>query len=673
MSGGPVAGDSLRERNLETFRLHFPEQHAKLISLTDPATRIVEEDGIAVDIDLGTGRLYKQDGRALAEKQARDFIATPRQVGYLVSDAMTGDSPVSKRLFSAVVDSARRNRAQVESGPPLGHAGYLFIFGLGLGHHLPLLVENLEVDQVVVVETIDEFVLHSLSVVDWTAMIATCEAKDAKLSLVCGEMPADLIQQVQDIIVEHGELALDGSHYYRHYPSWALDKAFEAIVNNVPLRMIQRGYFEDERKMIWNAVTNLEKYDTRLIPAVFAKKINVPAFMVMSGPSVDNDIEYIKEFRDKAIIFSGGSSLQILLAHGIIPDYHVELENVVQVWDFLQHILELNPDKFPDGRFTGIKLIASVTVNPRVTPLFDETYYFFRDSVSSSMCFGGDIPLMSGVAPNIANTVVAAGARLGFRHIYMFGMDCGWRDESAHHSKNTAYYTSKEFKTEKVAGDQEWPGNFGGTISSNMLLAWTRDMLEQKVNKFGLNAYNCSDGALIKGAVPKLAEAIELPDMPLTREQVYEEVRIRTTPVEHGTYLKDYDFDALIAEVDLYERLILDLCDQSLDEGKGFRWMLRSLTVFNREAPDKGYLRPRSVFVGATMGMAKCGCIFLNRIEDGDKAKAVFKDFVAEYRQIHVEMAEEVRDIFRAAQTWLNGGPEPSWASGLQIMPGYTF
>lgn len=673
MSAGSAAAGSLKERNLETFRLRFPALHAKLVALTHPATTIVEEDGVAVDIDLGRGRLYKQDGRALALKQAQDFIAKPRQVGYLVSDAMTGDSPVSKRLFNAVVASARRNKAQVESGPPVGRAGYLFVFGIGLGHHLPPLITNLDVDWVVVMDTIDEFVLHSLSVIDWTALIESCEARGAKLSLIVEEMPGDLVEQMQEIIVEHGELALDGSHYYRHYPSWSLDQAFETIVNNVPLRMIQRGYFEDERKMVWNTVTNLQKFDCRIISGVFSKKIQVPAFMVTSGPSVDNDIEYIKEMRDKAIIFSGGSSLQILLAHGIIPDYHVELENVVQVWDFCQHILELNQDKFPDGRFTGIKLIASATVNPRITPLFDEAYYFFRDSVSSSICFAGDFPLMSGVAPNVANTIVAAGARLGFRHIYMFGMDCGWRDDSVHHSRNTAYYTSKTFKTEKVAGDQEWAGNFGGTVKSNMVLAWTRDMLEQKVTKFGLDAYNCSDGALIKGAAPKLAEAIELPDMALSREEVYAQVRERTVPLTPGTHLKDFDFDALIAEVDLYERLICQLCDDALDEGKGFRWMLRQITAFYGDAAEKGYLRPRSVFVGATMGMAKCGCIFLNRIEDQDKADAVFKDFVAEYRQIHVEMAEEVRDIFRAAQTWLKGGPEPSWASGLQIMPGYTF
>ena len=52
---------------------------------------------------------------------------------------------------------------------------------------------------------------------------------------------------------------------------------------------------------------------------------------------------------------------------------------------------------------------------------------------------------------------------------------------------------------------------------------------------------------------------------------------------------------------------------------------------------------------------------------------AVFEDFVAEYRDIHRYMTEETRGILRSAQAWIKGGPEPSWASGLPTMPGYTF
>ena len=673
MSGTGIRGSGLLQQNLDAFLQRFPRIHARLVGITQPLTEIVEEDGVPVDINLGAGRLYKCNGQDLALKQAAEFIESPCRVGYQVTNALSGDSPISQRLFSRVVTSIRENQATVFTGAPVCRAGFLFVFGVGLGHHIPPLVDNVDVDQIVIVETIDEFLLHSLSTIDWSAIFDKCDETETKISVVLWELPVQLDREIGILVEEQGELGIDGSYYYRHYPSWALDKTYEDLVNNVPLKMIQRGYYEDERKMLWNSITNLEKFDNYMLPGSFQVPVDCPAFLVTSGPSLDNDIEYIKKWRGHAVIFSGGSSLQALLAHDIVPDYHVELENVVQVWDFFEHMLDLNTERFPDRRFNGIKLIASVTVNPRVTPLFDETYYFFRDSVSSSRCFADEIPLMTAIGPNVANTIVAVAARIGFREVYLFGMDCGWRNGESHHSRNTAYYTSKTFKTEAIEGDYRFPGNFGGTIESTLVLSWTRDMLEEKVQKFHLRAFNSSDGGLIKGAVPKLAETLEFTGKPINREKVFKQVRDAATYLEHGTYLAKFDFETFLVEIDLYEKTITDLCDEIERDGHDFHWMLRSLTRLHHKWPISDYTHVYAVFQGPTIGMAKCGCVFLNRIDDEVKRAQVFKDFVAEYRQIHMDMATETRAIFSDARDWIKGGPEPKWVSGLPTTPGYTF
>jgi len=665
--------DELRQRNLETFRLRLPHIHARLLEITEPMTRPVIEDGAIIDMDLGTGRFYKEDGRALARKQVAAFIETPRRVGYRITTALSGDSPLSQRLFLHLVASVKAHYPKDLPEAPVTRSGFLLVFGLGLGYHLPALAAGLEVDCFIVAETIDEFVLQSLSTIDWTALFALCDARGTKFSLVLSHSPDQLCSDIQGMFDVQGELAIDGSYYYRHYPSPVLDRAFESVVNDVPLLMIQRGYYEDERKMLWNTITNLEKYDSQILTGTFKLPIEVPAFLVTSGPSVDYDVEMIKKWRDHAIIFSGGSSLQVLLANGIIPDYHVELENVVQVWDFLEHILELNQDKFPDGHFTGIKLIASVTVNPRVTPLFDETYYFFRDSVSSSASFAGDIKVLSPVGPNVANTVLSVAARMGFRHVYLFGMDSGWRDGEAHHSKNTAYYTHETFKTGTQKGTYTFPGNFGGTIQSTMLLGWTRDMLEDMVHRMGLRAYNCSDGALIKWATPKLSETLDFPGSPLNREKIYERVRTDAVPMPKGSHLAQFDFDIFIREIDAFEATIEALCDEALEEDKQFSWMQRQLTEIHRTYTTSPWSHVYAVFQGATIGLAKCGCIFLNRIDDEQACREVFKDFISEYRQVHREMAAETRAIYADAKAWIAGGPEPSWTAGLLTTPGYTF
>ncbi|MBC7952772.1 MAG: motility associated factor glycosyltransferase family protein [Rhodospirillaceae bacterium] len=659
----------------EAFKQLFPKMAEKIAAIESPLTTLVVEDGAAIDIDLGTARLYKNDGRQLAREQAEAFVAAPRRIGYEHKDGATGDSLISVQIYNALVDSIRANGIDSFSAAPAGRVGFLFVFGLGLGHHIPILAEKLNVENIVIGEVIDEFVMHAAVAVDWQALAELCEAKGTKLHMVTADNPSTLSTKMSEVLDDCGELFMDGAFYYRHYPSWVLDTAFKNFLDGAPYKMIGRGYYEDERKMVRNAATNLQKFDHYLMQGEFRMRItNTPVFLVASGPSLDNDLAYIKQWRDHAIIVSGGSSLEPLLSEGIIPDYHVELENVVQVYDMCMHMLEAYPNLFPEKRFTGIKLIASVTLNPRVTPLFDEVYFFFRDSVSSTLSFGDDVKIMSAVGPSIANTMVAVAARIGLRDMHFFGMDCGWRTGTNHHSKKTAYYTSKTFRTEKMNGTYSFPGNFGGTIQSDMVFAWCRDMLEEKVRKFSLSAFNCSDGALIKGAVPKLAEALEFTQL-VDRERVAEQIRAETTFFKAGEYLTKLDMKRFEVEVDIFAKEIYALCEEALQGDHNFLWMLKELTELHRLSREAEYKHVYPFFYGASINLAKHACFFLNRIDEQEKARAVFQDFVRAYKSLHDEMIDEVRTIYRETREWCEGGAEPWWTDGLPTAPGpgYTW
>src|SRR5690606_30190597 len=52
----------------------------------------------------------------------------------------------------------------------------------------------------------------------------------------------------------------------------------------------------------------------------------IPAVVVGSGPSLAMDIEKLKQLRDRVIIIAAGSSIQILLAHGLIPHLVVSMD-----------------------------------------------------------------------------------------------------------------------------------------------------------------------------------------------------------------------------------------------------------------------------------------------------------------------------------------------------------
>ena len=108
----------------------------------------------------------------------------------------------------------------------------------------------------------------------------------------------------------------------------------------------------------------------------------------------------------------------MLLNHGIRPDFHVELENGVGTLEMMAATAEAHD-------LSGITLIASVTVQPAMVPYFDKCIHFFRERVSSTELFSGPFSILQPAGPTVANTALICGIRMGFRELYLFGVDMG--------------------------------------------------------------------------------------------------------------------------------------------------------------------------------------------------------------------------------------------------------
>src|SRR6185437_14054496 len=71
----------------------------------------------------------------------------------------------------------------------------------------------------------------------------------------------------------------------------------------------------------------------------------------------------------------------------------------------------------------------------------------------------------------------------------------------------------------------EVEGNFGGIAMTNWVYDASRRMLIDLIAAYRLNAINCSDGALINGATPRVAESIDVPGPALDHEQIAAELK----------------------------------------------------------------------------------------------------------------------------------------------------
>jgi len=146
------------------------------------------------------------------------------------------------------------------------------------------------------------------------------------------------------------------------------------------------------------------------------------------------------------------------------------------------------------------------------------------------------------MTPTVTNMALALGINLGFKEIYLFGTDMGFRDEKEHHIKDSIYYKEKsEFKTDKMEIYKEVDGNFEGRVYTTQIFEMARKGIESLLAANpNVNVYNTADGAKIKGAKP-----LKIKDLKIKTDSKKEEA-IKTIKSKFSKELYSEKFNEFI-------------------------------------------------------------------------------------------------------------------------------
>ena len=183
------------------------------------------------------------------------------------------------------------------------------------------------------------------------------------------------------------------------------------------------GNETDEINQIMNVSVNLS--DTRnlsslnILPDTIIEDSEKNIILTASGPSLDDDIPYLKSVAESATIISSGSSIGTLLRNGIRPTALVILEMASLVYyDLLELIYE-------GYNFSGIELIGSLSIDPRIRNLFESFTAFSRPSMSTYTFVGDKLngSLLPQAGPQVANAALEVLLRLGYKNILLCGCD----------------------------------------------------------------------------------------------------------------------------------------------------------------------------------------------------------------------------------------------------------
>lgn len=199
------------------------------------------------------------------------------------------------------------------------------VLGIGLGYHIEKLDERFPHKNKIIIEPDENIFLKLLQVKDISHLVS------AKNLLLIVSNDADDIAKTFYNFRDNG--LIDNvcfeklSSYERLYGDWwygfqkAYIKYFKLYQINVNTAVVFANNW------VTNFFENLKQFSISVRLDGYKNVFkNIPAVIVSAGPSLNKNIHLLKELRNKALIISAGSAINILQSHGVIPHIMVGVD-----------------------------------------------------------------------------------------------------------------------------------------------------------------------------------------------------------------------------------------------------------------------------------------------------------------------------------------------------------
>ena len=385
------------------------------------------------------------------------------------------------------------------SAQELNNNDLLMCTGMGLGY-LPLTAIKIysQTPRIVVIEPYPETFKLAIASVDLTEMF-----EYEKIDIYLGRETA-----ITSIIGKYvDEFYIGKCRRITHLPSRnifgekfiSVEKKIEETVNNLLIGWnTTRKYGEILNK---NSIHNLVSlFDGTTIDHLKDNFQNIPAIVVASGPSLEKDLNTIKEVKQNALILSCDSSVRPLVNEKIIPHMIFSVDYKNMNFDKLKlNLEELRESIFVYWMEANIDSVRGFLGNKRVGVMSRNE---FNNALIHSI-FGNKFCLPGDVSSNSDMAVLTA-IHLGCNPIILVGMDLAFSDGKDH----VAGSVLREYQNKKDMVLVE--GLDGSSVYSLMPMVAGRVILENNIQKHDRDIIDVSlSGAYIKGSKIRSFEEVK--------------------------------------------------------------------------------------------------------------------------------------------------------------------
>lgn len=447
-----------------------------------------------------------------------------------------------KYLNTLVTLEEQIERDRTLSPLKIGSVPNCMFFGVGLGYSLAYLYERVEVANLIIVEPDLDVFFASLHAFDWQNLLKFLFENKYAINIMLGQTPFQFTQDLSNFYTKHGRFLSSSWLGIVHYASPEIKAIADIAMRDLDSVHAAMGFFDDHLFGASHAChAILDKKNFVLRHQTLDKKYSkLPVFVIGSGPSLDNDIPFIRKNQDKAIIVACGTAIDTLYHAGIKPDFYACTERTYEIREALSVI--------PDKHFLDdVILLTGDVVHPYTTSLFrhtaifgkiDEPFYKYALAVLKPYRKVAFVQLIN---PLVGNMGLSGALFLGFKNIYMFGLDNGKRiDTKSMHSKYTTLYNGHgcSDSSGNYIVQQQGKGNFGGMVETGYFFSLSaRNMgyvisnLEAERGK--VNCINCSDGLYVEHTTPMHSSDLDFSkfrniDKEAFHKYIYE---VKTAPV----------------------------------------------------------------------------------------------------------------------------------------------
>jgi len=462
-----------------------------------------------IDLQINGERIYKGDPRSVTLAQIEEFERSGVKF-YVTPDTNTQykDIMMDMRHWDDFLNVAKEYpksdfiKKPVQPGDKFGT--FLSI-GIGLGYHLEIITKRYEIKQLIVAEKDSEILKASLFTIDWRPIIEKYSGGNRFITFFIKNDPVELAKEVSTFLQFYTNTPIAFvMPVFVHIQMPFYKEFFDELYRRFSQIFTGWGFFQDE---LWSVKQTIENIKQEIPLFTGEKKVSqdAKAFIIGAGPSLENYVEFIRENRDNAVVFSCGSSIGTLYRENIIPDFHVEIERTKITYD----ALILGADR---EFLKSIPAVFNNPIYPDVPKLFENKGMFLKENDAGAYLFPPEYLRLIYTNPTVVNGGVSLALHLGFREIYLFGADMGYKDPAKHHARgNVALDSKTEFFKEYEDSSMQIEGNFGGMVYTNFILNWARTWIEDLVKLCpDARVYNTSDGAKIKGTIPVRENEIKL-------------------------------------------------------------------------------------------------------------------------------------------------------------------